>query len=185
MATTSVVSAFDTRSANPFLTQTRVGNHGKPFEVIKLRTIRETLTKNPDETYGTFDSRASQVGRRIREFGLDEVPQLANVIAGQMSLVGIRPLLEKDFDRMSDCDPVLFEDWQEAYKLAKPGLTGPGQIYRHHYRASTDEVYAQSMRLDLDYVENASLRSDIRIMRDTPGALINANLHTVENVIAA
>jgi lipopolysaccharide/colanic/teichoic acid biosynthesis glycosyltransferase len=184
-AAATLVSAADTRSANPFLTQTRVGNEGKPFEVIKLRTIRESLTDKPIETYGTFDSRASQVGRRIREFGLDEMPQLANVIAGQMSLVGIRPLLEKDFDRMHDCDPKLFEDWQEAYKLAKPGLTGPGQIYRHHYRASTNEVYAQSMRLDLDYVEKASFRSDIRIMRDTPRALIDANIHTVENAVTA
>lgn len=183
-AATSVVSAIDTRSLNPFILQKRVGVYGKPFSVIKLRTIRESMTKDQVVTHGTYDSRASYVGSIIREFGLDEMPQLLNVIAGQMSLVGIRPLLEKDFDRMSVCDPALFEEWKQAYELAKPGLTGPGQIYRHHYRASTNEVYARSMRLDLDYIDNASLNTDLKIMRATPGALINANLHTVENSMA-
>jgi lipopolysaccharide/colanic/teichoic acid biosynthesis glycosyltransferase len=181
IASTAAVSAADTRSRNPFLSQSRIGIEGKPFNIIKLRTIPDALTNIPSETYGTFDTRASKIGRQIRKFGLDEMPQLANVIGGQMSLVGIRPLLESDFDRLSDADPVLFDDWHDAYKDTKPGLTGPGQIYRHHYRTSTPEVYAQSMRLDMEYVEKASLKSDIKILTGTPAALMNANVRTIEN----
>ncbi len=181
VASAAATSAVDTRSLNPFLTQSRIGNKGKAFDLIKLRTLRRSLTDGPGATFGTFDSRASKVGQKIRQYGLDEAPQLANVILGHMSLVGIRPLLQIDFDRMSSVDPALFDDWQEAYKLSKPGLTGPGQLFRHHYRSSTDEVYARSMRLDLGYIETASVQNDLRIIMQTPQSLLDANIHTIEN----
>jgi lipopolysaccharide/colanic/teichoic acid biosynthesis glycosyltransferase len=180
IAATATASAIDTRD-NPFIRQPRVGQGRSSFSVLKIRTLRNSSDSPVTETFGTFDHRASRLGQIIREFGLDEMPQVANVIRGDMSLVGIRPLLEKDFDRMADVDPALFDDWQEAYAAHKPGLTGPGQLYRHHYRASTDEVYSESMRLDLNYVENASLRSDLALVATTPASLIQAALHTVEN----
>lgn len=153
---------------------------GEPFDVIKIRTLK-ACDDSDISTFGTFDPRASKLGIGIREYGLDEMPQIANVINVDMSLVGIRPLLGVDFNRLSEADPALFKDWQEAYTSYKPGLTGPGQLYRHRYRASTDEVYARSMRMDLAYVESASLRTDLAIISGTPAALLHANLHTIEN----
>lgn len=181
----AVLSAVDSRTCNPILRQTRLGQEGRLFDVIKFRTLRKSSADGDMQTFGTFDPRATKIGSFMRKFGLDELPQIVNVLNGSMSLVGIRPLLAKDYERMAEVDRVLFDEWGEAYKDTKPGLTGPGQLYRHHFLASTDEVYAKSMRLDLEYVDRASLQHDISLLGQTPIKLLKANIHTIDNAQGA
>ena len=176
----AVLSAADT-GANPFFKQSRVGRKGQTFDIYKLRTIAKTAPDKALEIYGTHDPRASLLGQAIREIGFDETPQLINVLRGEMSLVGIRPLLQVTIDELEDISPRLFRKWYPIYAEIKPSLTGPSQIYRHGFRRHTHEVMAESMRLDLDYVRNASLINDLRILGSTPLQLLNARIHMVDN----
>jgi lipopolysaccharide/colanic/teichoic acid biosynthesis glycosyltransferase len=100
----------------------------------------------------------TRLGRFLRRSSLDELPQLINVLKGEMSLVGPRPLQLRDSDRLWDADPHGY--WHRLEVL--PGLTGPWQIGG---RSELD--YRQMVRLDLDYVANRSLGGDLRILGRT------------------
>jgi len=182
---TAAVSEVDTKSLNPLYRQTRVGRGGKLFDVVKFRTLPKTANTEGVQTFGTYDPRASRVGRAIREVGIDEMPQLVNVLNGEMSLVGMRPLLQDDIERLEGIDSKLFKRWHDYYQQSKPGLTGPSQIYRHQYKESSDEVWREAMRLDLDYASHASLRNDLRILGSTPLRMLNARVNMVDNTSAA
>ena len=91
-----ITSALDTHSTNPFFMQERVGKNNAPFMALKFRSIAKTAIG--EESYGTFDPRATKVEQTLRQTGLDELPQIYNVIRGSMSLVGARPMLEADID---------------------------------------------------------------------------------------
>jgi lipopolysaccharide/colanic/teichoic acid biosynthesis glycosyltransferase len=177
----ALVSEIDTKSLNPIFRQQRVGKDGNIFEVMKFRTLPKALNAEKMQTFGTFDPRASRIGMAIRESGIDEMPQIVNVLRGDMSLVGMRPLLQEDIDRLDGINPKLFRKWHEIYENVKPGLTGPSQIYRHQYKTSTDEVWEEAMRLDLEYSKQASLARDIRILGGTPLKMLNARVHMVDN----
>jgi lipopolysaccharide/colanic/teichoic acid biosynthesis glycosyltransferase len=183
-AITAAVSEVDTKSLNPLFRQTRVGVGGKAIEVIKFRTLPKDANTEGVQTFGTFDPRASRVGRAIREIGIDEMPQLLNVLRGEMSLVGMRPLLQEDIERLEDISPRMFKRWHDYYQQAKPGLTGPSQIYRHQYKESSDEVWEEAMRLDLEYASHASLRNDLKILGGTPLRMLNARVNMVDNAAA-
>lgn len=176
----AVTSSIDNRSLSPFFKQKRVGMGGEPIEVTKFRTIPERNITTEPETFGTFDPRASRVGLFMRELGVDEIPQLDHVIRGEMSLVGLRPLLQEDLDQMEDSSPRLFRRWHAYYDHLRPGLTGPSQILRHQYKELNGGVWEKVMELDLDYVKEASLRNDLRILGSTPLKLINARMHVIE-----
>jgi lipopolysaccharide/colanic/teichoic acid biosynthesis glycosyltransferase len=154
-----------------FYRAVRVGEGGTPFRIVKLRTMR-TGASGPGIT-AAADRRITPLGRRLRRAKLDELPQLWNVVRGQMSLVGPRPE-----------DP-RFVDWSDPlHRLvftARPGITGLAQIaYRNEEAmvpvADTEQVYRQrilpaKILYDAEYLRHRSLRADLRIIGGTLSAL--------------
>jgi len=134
--------------------QERVGRDGKPFTLYKFRTMRlDTDPFGPSPKSGQ-DSRLTRPGRFLRERSLDELPQLLNVVKGDMSLVGPRPLY------MSQV-----REWNERQKkrqLVKPGLTGLAQI-----SGRAELTIEEKLELDVKYVEQAGFWSDCRILAAT------------------
>ena len=141
------------------------GNHrrvrdigGKPFTIYKFRTMRVDAEAHSGAVWATQnDPRVTPVGRFLRQYRLDEIPQLLNVMRGEMNIVGPRP------ER-----PTIFAELREHIKeyplrqRAKPGITGLAQIY-HHYDRSMDDVRTK-VRFDLEYIQRRSLGEDLRIM---------------------
>ena len=131
---------------------------GKPFTIYKFRTMRVDAEAQSGAVWATQnDPRVTPVGRFLRQYRLDEIPQLLNVMRGEMNIVGPRP------ER-----PTIFAELREhiaEYPLrqrAKPGITGLAQIY-HHYDRSLDDVRTK-VRFDLEYIQRRSLWEDLRIM---------------------
>src|SRR5262249_32975890 len=139
--------------------QTRVGKAGVDFELLKLRTMvvgAETMGAGYAVNHG--DSRITRVGRLLRKLSIDELPQLWNVLRGDMSVIGPRPTLRYQVDRY---------DERQLHRLdVKPGLTGWAQI---HGRAQLP--WADRIELDLWYVEHRSPAVDVKILLRTPLAL--------------
>ena len=129
--------------------QQRAGFNGKPFELIKFRTMRDTVDQNGDPLPDS--ERLTDVGIRIRSSSLDELPELWNVLKGDMSLVGPRPLLMEYLP--------LYSKEQARRHNVRPGLTGWAQINGRN-AISWDEKFA----LDVWYVENQSLLLDLKII---------------------
>ena len=131
---------------------------GKPFTIYKFRTMRVDAERLSGAVWATQDDpRVTPVGRFLRQYRLDEIPQLLNVVRGEMNIVGPRP------ER-----PTIFAELREHIKeypqrqRAKPGITGLAQIY-HHYDRSLDDVRTK-VRFDLEYIRRRSLWEDVRIM---------------------
>jgi lipopolysaccharide/colanic/teichoic acid biosynthesis glycosyltransferase len=162
-----------------FYTQTRVGmdrrepldpskNHrrrldigGQPFTIYKFRTMRVDAEQGSGAVWAQRqDPRVTPVGRFLRQYRLDELPQLLNVVRGEMNIVGPRP------ER-----PTIFAQLREhiaEYPLrqrAKPGITGLAQI-NHHYDSSLEDVRTK-VRYDLEYIRRRSVAEDLRIMLRT------------------
>jgi lipopolysaccharide/colanic/teichoic acid biosynthesis glycosyltransferase len=139
--------------------QTRVGQDGRDFELLKLRTMvvgAEHIGTGAAVNRG--DPRITRAGRVLRRLSLDELPQLWNVICGEMSLIGPRPTLRYQVDRY---------DERQRHRLdVKPGITGWAQI---HGRAALP--WAERIELDLWYVEHRSAAVDLKILLRTPLAL--------------
>jgi lipopolysaccharide/colanic/teichoic acid biosynthesis glycosyltransferase len=139
--------------------QTRVGKDGRDFELLKLRTMvvgAEQLGAGLVVNRG--DSRITRAGRLLRRTSLDELPQLWNVVRGDMSLIGPRPTLRYQVERY---------DERQRHRLdVNPGITGWAQI---HGRASLP--WAERIELDLWYVEHRSALVDLKILLRTPLAL--------------
>ncbi|WP_148598883.1 sugar transferase [Aquisphaera giovannonii] len=150
--------------------QLRRGRNGRLFYVLKFRTmvadaerkLKELEQFNESENGVLFkmkhDPRVTPLGRFLRRSSLDELPQFLNVIRGEMSLVGPRPLQLRDSDKLLDLDP---EGYDTRLKVL-PGLTGPWQV-----GGRSDIDYAQMVELDREYVESRSLLGDIRIIFQT------------------
>jgi lipopolysaccharide/colanic/teichoic acid biosynthesis glycosyltransferase len=139
--------------------QTRVGKDGVDFELLKLRTmIVDAEHQGAGYAIDKGDSRITRVGRFLRRTSIDELPQLWNVVRGDMSLIGPRPTLRYQVERYSE---------RQRLRLAVlPGLTGWAQI---HGRASLP--WAERIELDVWYVENRSPAVDLKILLRTPLAL--------------
>ncbi|MET7865639.1 sugar transferase [Micromonospora taraxaci] len=167
-----VALAIKLDSRGPVLfRQVRVGRGGQEFDVFKFRTmvvnadamLAELTARN--ETDGLMfkmrqDPRVTRVGRLLRKWSLDELPQLVNVLLGQMSLVGPRPPLPSEVARY---------DGDVARRLlVKPGMTGLWQV-----SGRSDLSWEDGIRLDLYYVENWSLAADLTILWKTFGAVLN------------
>lgn len=132
--------------------QRRVGRDGAPFELFKLRTmVSGAEAMGSGLAVDAGDARITRVGHWLRRTSLDELPNLVNVLRGEMSIVGPRPTVQVQVDR--------YDDHQRGRLAARPGLTGWAQV---NGRASLP--WAQRIDLDLFYVEHASLRLDVLIM---------------------
>jgi lipopolysaccharide/colanic/teichoic acid biosynthesis glycosyltransferase len=145
---------------HPIYRQRRVGKDGRPFEVLKLRTmvdgaehIGAGLAINED------DPRITKVGAFLRRTSLDELPNLLNVVRGEMTLIGPRPTIPAQVDR--------YTDRQRGRLAVKPGITGWAQV---HGRAALP--WSERIELDLHYIENRSLAMDLRILWRTAAIVL-------------
>jgi lipopolysaccharide/colanic/teichoic acid biosynthesis glycosyltransferase len=141
--------------------QTRVGRDGADFDLLKLRTMvvgAETMGAGLAVNRG--DSRITRAGRLLRKLSLDELPQLWNVVRGEMSVIGPRPTLRYQVEQY---------DERQRHRLdVMPGITGWAQV---NGRASLP--WADRIELDVWYVEHRSPRLDLRILARTPFALFS------------
>ncbi len=131
--------------------QERAGRGGKPFTFYKFRTMRTDVDPFGPSPKSGDDPRLTKIGKFLREYSLDELPQLFNVLKGDMSLVGPRPLY---IEQMKEWD-----QRQKKRLLVKPGITGLAQISGRG--ALTRE---EKLELDVQYVEKANLRLDLKII---------------------
>jgi lipopolysaccharide/colanic/teichoic acid biosynthesis glycosyltransferase len=138
-----------------FYRQRRVGRHGDPFELLKLRTMvpgAEAMGAGIYVLEG--DPRITRVGRLLRRFSFDELPNLINVLRGDMAIVGPRPTVQEQVDRYTE---------RQLRRLeVKPGITGWAQI-----NGRTSLPWPDRIELDVWYVEHRSLRLDLRILART------------------
>ena len=162
-------------TAGPVLfRQARCGRGGRPFTMYKYRSMRvgaeaqlQTLLSDNEHAEGLLfkirrDPRVTAVGRWLRRYSLDELPQLLNVAKGDMSLVGPRPPLPSEVAR--------YDGEVHRRLLVKPGLTGLWQV-----SGRSDLTWEESVRLDLEYVENWSLAMDFMILWKTAFAVMRAD----------
>ncbi|WP_136706591.1 sugar transferase [Agromyces sp. H66] len=154
-------------------TQERVGLNGERFHMLKFRSMvvdaetqLPTLLDRSDGNGVLFklksDPRVTRVGAVLRRYSLDELPQLVNVLAGEMSLVGPRPPLASEVEQ--------YDEWTRRRLLVRPGITGLWQT-----QGRSDLSWEDSVRLDLYYVENWSLTGDIIILYRTIRAVVRAH----------
>jgi lipopolysaccharide/colanic/teichoic acid biosynthesis glycosyltransferase len=143
-----------------FYRQRRVGLHGEAFELLKLRTmVVGAETRGAGYAVNEGDPRITRVGRILRRLSLDELPQLWNVLRGDMSLIGPRPTLAYQVER--------YTPRQRRRLDVRPGITGWAQI---HGRARLP--WSERIELDVWYVEHRSPWLDLKILARTPRALI-------------
>lgn len=157
-----LMSSFDT-GKNGFFTQTRVGRNGKLFKVIKIRTMRERPDINTTVT-ASDDPRITSLGRILRKTKIDELPQLINVLLGQMSFVGPRPDVPGFADCLNDEDRIILS--------IRPGITGPATLkYRDEEsllasQADPDKynrevLFPDKVRINREYIEQYSFSKDL------------------------
>ncbi len=141
--------------------QRRLGERGKPFTIYKFRTMRKDAEKHSGAVWAMRnDPRVTRIGRFLRATHLDELPQLVNVIKGDMSLVGPRPERPEIAKDLSKHIPNYWTRLQ-----VKPGITGLAQV-RYRYDSCIKDV-KNKLRYDLFYIRNANFLLDLRILFDT------------------
>jgi exopolysaccharide biosynthesis polyprenyl glycosylphosphotransferase len=155
-----------------FFRQVRAGRDGRPFTCWKYRTMvvdaeeRRAALEHLSEGPGLLfklkeDPRVTRVGRRLRRYSLDELPQFWNVLRGEMSLVGPRPALPSEVEQ--------YDDWVRNRLKVKPGMTGLWQV-----SGRTETSFSDYVRYDLFYIQNWSLALDLWIMWRTLAAVVRA-----------
>lgn len=157
-----VAIAIKLDSKGPVLfKQERIGMNGKKFKIYKFRSMYQDAEKNTGPVWSTKnDPRVTRVGKILRKLRIDEIPQFVNVLKGEMSLVGPRPERPYFVEQLSGQIPY----YQRRLKV-RPGITGWAQV-KHKYDESIEDVKVK-LRYDLFYIENMSLRMDIKILART------------------
>ena len=139
--------------------QERAGKNGKPFIFYKFRTMKADADPFGPSPKSCKDSRITKIGRFLREYSLDELPQLFNIVKGDMSMVGPRPLYLSQI-----------AEWSEGQRkrlLVKPGVTGLAQI-----SGRAELTREQKLELDVKYVETAGFSLDAKILLRTVGHVL-------------
>ena len=160
-----VAARLDTGESG-FFVQERVGRFGKPFNVIKLRTMRSDARFDTTVTTAR-DPRIAFIGRFLRKSKLDELPQLINVLKGEMSFVGPRPDVPGFADRL--------KGEEKRILRVRPGITGPATLrFRDEERLlarnpdperyNSEVIYPEKVRINLAYISNYRFREDLRIL---------------------
>jgi lipopolysaccharide/colanic/teichoic acid biosynthesis glycosyltransferase len=144
--------------------QQRVGRFERPFTMYKLRTMKKEHCGDRVSPMTIADSRITRVGRWLRRTSIDELPQLVNVIRGEMSLVGPRPEMPFIVSR--------YENWQHLRHLVEPGLTGLWQVT---HRSKVPLARPEATMLDLEYVRTASPKTDGILLARTVKAVLFAD----------
>jgi lipopolysaccharide/colanic/teichoic acid biosynthesis glycosyltransferase len=154
MAVIAVVIRLDSRGP-ALLRQTRVGRDGEDFELLKFRTmVVGAHTMGSGWLIAERDPRITRVGHFLRRWSLDELPQLFNVLRGDMSIIGPRPTLRYQVDQ--------YTDFQRRRLEVRPGITGWAQV-----QGRNDLPWPARIELDVHYVQHRSLRLDLEILRRT------------------
>jgi len=162
MLLVAIASLIESRCCDPiFFKQIRVGQNGKPFNVYKFRSMRTDAEADGVARWATKnDARVTALGRLMRKTRLDELPQLANVLRGDMSMVGPRPERPEFVSQLSKEIPY----YHERHRM-KPGVTGWAQL-KYPYGATTEDA-RRKLEYDLYYVKNASLFLDLNVIIQT------------------
>lgn len=160
--------------------QRRVGRGGEPFTILKFRTMRtDAESVGGQLTIGT-DPRVTKVGAVLRAWKLDELPQLINVVRGEMAVVGPRPEVPRYVD--------LYTREQRRVLSVRPGLTDPasvtfrseGELLANHddpERAYIEEIMPRKLALNLEYIDQRRLGTDFGVMWDTLKAVVRPGYH--------
>ncbi len=167
-------------SSGPVLhRQMRIGKDGKPFRMLKFRSMQmqnnpdlhrqyvQKLIKENTQPRGlgkanlkmSGDPRITGIGKYLRRFGLDELPQFFNVLKGEMSIVGPRPPMPYEYE--------VYTDWHKQRMKVLPGITGTWQVLAHNTVA-----FDEMVKIDLEYVQNMNLWTDVKIMLLTPVEMV-------------
>jgi lipopolysaccharide/colanic/teichoic acid biosynthesis glycosyltransferase len=158
-----VIVGFIIRLDSPgpiFYSQLRTGLYGKPFRVYKFRSMYQDAEKRGAQWASQRDPRITKVGHWLRVLRIDELPQIINVLRGEMSLIGPRPE-RPEFDvKLKEAIP-----YYEMRYLVKPGITGWAQVL-YPYGASLEDAY-EKLSYDLYYIKNYSLFLDMVIVLKT------------------
>jgi lipopolysaccharide/colanic/teichoic acid biosynthesis glycosyltransferase len=173
-----IAAAVAVRCSGPgpvLFRQTRVGRGGAPITVLKFRTMvdgADRMVRSDADDWHRYtvngfklardDRRITRVGRVLRAWSIDELPQLVNVLRGEMTLVGVRPLLPEELALRPEHD-------QALYRSMRPGLTGLWQVEGRSSITGVDRLL-----LDRRYLEERSLRGDLGILARTPVALLRS-----------
>ena len=163
---TSIAIKIEDPKGKVFYSHYRVGKNGVQIPVYKFRS----MFSNSDELFKKFtpeqkkefeefqklknDPRVTKVGRIIRKTSIDELPQLVNVLKGEMSVVGPRPIIQKELDR--------YGEYKDAYLSVLPGLTGMWQAYGRN-----NLTFAERIQMDVHYVRERSMKLDLTILCQT------------------
>ena len=170
----AVIIVIDSPGAGPIFVQDRVGKDGKLFRFYKFRSMRPKAEEELEglleynEMEGpvfkiTEDPRITRFGRFIRRSSIDELPQLLNVLRGEMSLVGPRPALPREVEQ--------YDDYARQRLLVTPGLTCFWQIQP----SRNDLTFDEWLELDIEYIEQRSFLTDWKIIFKTFGAVLGMN----------
>ena len=162
VAALALLIALESRG-HPIYTQTRVGRDGRPFAIYKLRTmVSGAEHQGAGLAISAGDTRITRVGALLRRASLDELPNLWNVVRGEMSIVGPRPTLQHQVDG--------YTEHQRGRLSVKPGITGWAQV---NGRAALP--WPERIELDLWYVEHRSMALDLRILQRTFGQVLKGS----------
>lgn len=143
-----------------FFVQWRVGRYGRPFQIIKLRTMKRARCGSEYKPASSEDARITRVGRYLRATSIDELPQILNVLRGDMSVVGPRPEMPFVVER--------YQRWQHLRHLVRPGLTC---IWQAQHRSLALD-HPSATLLDLKYIRSASPALDVALVFRTIPALL-------------
>ncbi len=143
-----------------FFRQERIGKHGRPFKIIKFRSMYCDAERNGPQLSSSTDPRITPIGRWMRKTRMDEIPQFWNVIKGEMSLVGPRPERQHFIDAITAVAP----HYRHLHKV-RPGITSWGQV-KFGYAENVDQM-VRRLKYDILYIENMSLAVDLKILAYT------------------
>lgn len=169
----ALIVFIDDPHGSPFYKQVRIGRHGSEFYMYKFRSMhvdaderRSELIESNEMNGPVFkmkdDPRITRVGRVIRRLSVDELPQLFNVLKGNMSLVGPRPALPDEV--------VQYTDYEKLRLIVTPGITCTWQITPNR----NDMPFEKWLEMDLEYIETRTAWQDIKIIFKTPFAMLSA-----------
>jgi lipopolysaccharide/colanic/teichoic acid biosynthesis glycosyltransferase len=165
-----IVGLFFANHGKPFFFQIRPGKNGRLFKIIKFKTMNDK--KDSEGNLLSDEYRLTKIGAFVRKTSLDEIPQLLNVIKGDMSLIGPRPLLPEYLP--------LYNDFQNKRHEVKPGITGWAQVNGRNAIS-----WQQKFEYDVWYVENVSFLLDLKILYQTIKKVFKREGITAENSVSA
>ncbi|OIQ23512.1 sugar transferase [Lacinutrix sp. MedPE-SW] len=165
----AIISSIDTKKSGIFI-QERIGYKGLPFKIYKIRTMKSSNEIELSNITTKNDKRITKIGRKIRHYKLDELPQIINVIIGNMSFVGPRPDFKGYADNLKGDDRILL--------TVKPGITGPASIYfkneedllenqSNPVNYNDNVIWPKKVELNKDYIKNYSFINDITYIYKT------------------